>query len=40
MAGPEYGLGDLLWAKIGSYPPWPSIISFDPEKATYYEEKG
>ncbi len=42
MAGllPQYSLGDLLWAKIGSYPWWPSIISFDPQSATYFNEKG
>lgn len=31
----EYSVGDLMWAKIGSYPYWPCIISTSPGTQTF-----
>lgn len=31
----EFGVGDLMWAKIGSYPYWPCIVSTSPGTQTF-----
>lgn len=30
-----YQIGDLVWAKIGKFPLWPSIVCMDPDSNTY-----
>lgn len=30
--------GSLVWAKMDGYPPWPSMIDFDPDNGSYYEK--
>lgn len=35
-----YQIGDLVWAKIGKYPLWPSIVCIDPDTNTYIKETG
>lgn len=27
----EYEIGDLVWAKVGTYPWWPCMVSSDPQ---------
>lgn len=31
----DYQVGDIVWAKIGKYPFWPSIVCCDPDSKTY-----
>lgn len=31
----DFHVGDIVWAKIGKYPFWPSIVSIDPETNAY-----
>ena len=31
----EFQVGDLIWAKMGSYPWWPAMVSIDPETGGY-----
>ncbi|XP_064465828.1 histone-lysine N-methyltransferase NSD2-like [Ornithodoros turicata] len=31
----KYLVGDLLWSKVGGYPYWPCMISFDPVAGVY-----
>lgn len=31
----EIKLGDIVWAKIGKFPFWPSIVCIDPLSMTY-----
>lgn len=31
----ELKVGDIVWAKLGKYPYWPSIISKDPTSKTH-----
>ncbi|XP_029345149.1 histone-lysine N-methyltransferase NSD2 isoform X5 [Acyrthosiphon pisum] len=35
----DYKIGDIVWAKIGKYPYWPSIICVDPTLNIHYKEK-
>uniref|UniRef100_A0A672K3V3 PWWP domain-containing protein n=1 Tax=Sinocyclocheilus grahami TaxID=75366 RepID=A0A672K3V3_SINGR len=30
-SGQEYEIGDLVWAKVGTYPWWPCMVSSDPQ---------
>jgi len=31
----NFEIGDIVWAKIGKYPFWPSIVCIDPDTNTY-----
>lgn len=31
----DFEIGDIVWAKIGRYPFWPSIVCMDPETNVY-----
>lgn len=31
----DYKIGDIVWAKIGKYPFWPSIVCYDPKSKTF-----
>lgn len=31
----DFEIGDIVWAKIGRYPFWPSIVCIDPETNVY-----
>lgn len=31
----NYDIGDIVWAKIGKYPFWPSVVCFDPKSNIY-----
>lgn len=31
----DYKIGDIVWAKIGKYPFWPSIVCVDPKYNIY-----
>ncbi|XP_050428215.1 histone-lysine N-methyltransferase NSD2-like isoform X2 [Adelges cooleyi] len=33
-----YKIGDIVWAKIGRYPFWPSVICVDPSSKIHYKE--
>ncbi|XP_015369932.1 PREDICTED: histone-lysine N-methyltransferase, H3 lysine-36 and H4 lysine-20 specific-like [Diuraphis noxia] len=35
----DYKIGDIVWAKIGKYPYWPSIVCVDPTLNIHYKEK-
>ncbi|CAG5014243.1 unnamed protein product [Parnassius apollo] len=35
----EYQVGDLAWARMGTYPFWPCIISRDPISGTFVKKK-
>ncbi|XP_026815267.1 histone-lysine N-methyltransferase NSD3-like isoform X2 [Rhopalosiphum maidis] len=35
----NYNIGDIVWAKIGKYPYWPSIVCNDPTLNIHYKEK-
>jgi hypothetical protein len=32
----NYNIGDIVWAKIGKYPYWPSIVCNDPTLNIHY----
>lgn len=34
-----FGIGDIVWAKMGKYPIWPGIISSDPESNNFSKSK-
>ena len=34
---PELLVGDLVWAKIPGHPWWPSMVSYEPSKAVYFQ---
>lgn len=36
----EYKIGDIIWAKIGGCPYWPSIVCYDPIKNLYFKSIG
>lgn len=31
----DYQVGDIVWAKLGNYPLWPSIVCCDPDSNMY-----
>lgn len=33
----NYDIGDIVWAKIGKYPFWPSVVCFDPKSNIYFK---
>lgn len=33
-----YKIGDIIWARIGKYPFWPSVVCNDPESRTFIKE--
>ncbi|XP_050534604.1 histone-lysine N-methyltransferase NSD3 isoform X3 [Daktulosphaira vitifoliae] len=34
----NFNIGDVVWAKIGKYPFWPSVVCYDPNQKIYYKE--
>lgn len=36
----KYRLGDIMWAKVGGHPFWPSLIYYGPGTDSYYRKKG
>ncbi|XP_050438298.1 histone-lysine N-methyltransferase NSD2-like isoform X2 [Adelges cooleyi] len=34
----DYKVGDVVWAKIGRYPYWPSVICLEPNSNKYYKQ--
>lgn len=32
----DFEIGDIVWAKIGKYPFWPSIVCIDPDTTNIY----
>lgn len=34
----DYKIGDIVWAKIGKYPYWPSIVCVDPTLNVHYSK--
>jgi len=34
----DFKVGDIVWAKIGKYPYWPSVICIDPESKLFVKE--
>ncbi|XP_025406749.1 uncharacterized protein LOC112680773 isoform X2 [Sipha flava] len=35
----DYKIGDIVWARIGKYPFWPSVVCVDPTSNTYIKDK-
>jgi len=35
----EFSYGDLVWAKMKSYPPWPGIIVMEPQSQEFKKDK-
>ena len=31
----EFDIGDLVWAKVGTYPWWPCMVSCDPQRKVH-----
>lgn len=36
----RWALGQLAWARVGNFPFWPCIVTFDPVSMTYYKRQG
>lgn len=36
----EYQVGDLAWARVGTYPFWPCIVTRDPFSGSFVKKKG
>lgn len=34
----DYNMGDIVWAKIGRYPFWPSVVCGDPNSGVYFKK--
>ena len=37
---PELLVGDLVWSKIPGHAWWPSMVSYEPNKAVYFQSSG
>lgn len=35
----KFGIGDMVWAKIGKYPLWPGIVINDPKTNIFFKSK-
>uniref|UniRef100_A0A8C1HTS9 Histone-lysine N-methyltransferase NSD3 n=1 Tax=Cyprinus carpio carpio TaxID=630221 RepID=A0A8C1HTS9_CYPCA len=35
LKSPKYEIGDLVWAKVGTYPWWPCMVSSDPQSSVH-----
>jgi len=40
MPKPELLVGDLVWSKIPGHAWWPSMVSYEPNKAVYFQSSG
>lgn len=35
----DHEIGDIVWAKLGKFPFWPSIVCLDPESKIFIKSK-
>ena len=40
ISKPELLVGDLVWSKIPGHAWWPSMVSYEPNKAVYFQSSG
>ena len=40
ISKPELLVGDLVWSKIQGHAWWPSMVSYEPNKAVYFQSSG